>query len=632
MRLPALFSDNMVVQHGRPLPIWGWSVPEDSVTVTLAGKVAHAKADHFGKWHVELPAIDAGGPYELKVSGRESRAVSNILAGEVWICSGQSNMEWPLELSDNPQEEIAAANYPRIRLFTVPRRPSDAPESDVTGSWSPCDPESAARFSAVGYFFGRKLQQELNVPIGLINTSWGGTRAEAWTSIEGLCAEPALKVVVDELQASLGGSVEERHRRYAQIRAAWYSKLPDGEAKRSLSTGWERPEFNDNSWKTMRLPNYWQQMGHQTNGVFWFRTTAEIPASWEGQDLQLSLGAVDKTDDTYFNGQRVGGVSWADEPYSWCTGRVYTVPKALVKAGRVVIAVRVLSNFTGGGIVGPGSDMNIRRMGTTSADALPLSGEWRYSIEQDFGPINTPPEPPPPLDANTATALYNGMINPLIPFAIRGAIWYQGESNAGDSKRYAVLFPRMIKDWREHWMQGDFPFYFVQLANFGSTDPLAKGNWAGLRDAQDRTRALAQTGMAVTIDIGNPTDIHPRNKQDVGLRLALNALALTYNKDVEFRGPSYRGLKIEGPYVRISFEHADGLHAKGALSGFIIAGSDRKFVVANAVIEHDHVVVTHPDITAPAAVRYGWSDSPTCTLYNGAKLPAEPFRTDNWEE
>ena len=630
MRLPALFSDNMVVQHGRAIPVWGWSKPGDAVSVELAGVSARTTADGAGAWRVDLPAIGAGGPYEMKVSGRETITLCNVLAGELWFCSGQSNMEWPLELSNNPQAEIAAADHPRIRLFTVPRRPADRPLDDVHGAWGACDPQNAAKFSAVGYFFGRKLHQELGVPIGLINTSWGGTRAEAWTSIQGLKSEPALKDVVAELETPAAMTPEQALANYAKARADWYRQLPADTGNRGFSEGWATPAFDDSAWKTMRLPEYWQQAGHETNGVFWFRFTVDAPAKWVGQELRLSLGAVDKSDDTYFNGERVGGVSWADEPNSWNMGRVYTIPAALVKPGKNVIAVRVLSNFTGGGLPGPSTEMNLRPQGTSSAHSLPLSGVWRYAIEQDFGRVTTPPEPQPPSNANTATALFNGMIAPLVPYALRGAIWYQGESNAHDAARYRVLFPRMIRDWREHWKQGDFPFYFVQLANYGSTELLGKSAWAQLRDSQTQTLSLPNTGMAVSIDIGDDKDIHPRNKQDVGLRLALNALAKTFGKNIVYRGPVFRSMKVEGGAIRLAFDHAAGLQASGDISGFVIAGSDRRFALAKARIENDAVVVSAPGIDAPVAVRYGWADSPTCTLYNGAKLPAEPFRTDDW--
>jgi len=631
MRLPAIFADHMVVQHNQPVPVWGWSKPGQAIEVTLAGKSAKTSADNTGAWRVTMPAVATGGPYEMKVAGDETLNIGDVLAGEVWVCSGQSNMEWSLDMANNPKEEIAAANYPQIRLLTVPRTPAEKPSDSFNGTWSVCAPGAASRFSAVGYFFGRKLFKELNVPIGLINTSWGGTRAEAWTSLEGLKAEPTLKDVVTELELSTGESPEDTAARYAVKRAEWYKELPADKGNRGEAEGWAKPDFNDSAWKTMAQPCYWQQAGHATNGVFWFRMAVEIPAAWAGRELQLSLGALDKSDITYFNGKQVGSLSWADEPNSWNVLRKYTVPAELVKPGRSVIAVRVLSNYTGGGMAGPSADMNLRPREVPLAQAVALDGDWKYAIEQDFGRITSPAEPQPPLNANMPTALYNGMIAPLVPYGIRGAIWYQGESNAGDAERYRTLFPAMIKDWRRIWKQGEFPFYFVQLANYGSTNLLEKCNWPWLRDAQTRTLALPNTGMAVIIDIGDALDIHPRNKQDVGLRLALNALAKTYGKKVAYRGPVYKSSKTEASSVRISFENAAGLRsAEKALGGFVIAGGDKRFVLAQARIDGETVVVSSPEVPAPAAVRYGWADSPICTLYNEANLPAEPFRTDNW--
>jgi sialate O-acetylesterase len=596
----------------------------------MAGQAVHAKADSNGQWRVDLPAAAPGGPYEIKVSGSEIIEIKDVLAGEVWLCSGQSNMEWPLELSKDSQTEIPAANYPTMRLFTVPRTYSLQPQARGSGTWGICEPANASKFSAVAYYFGRELHRRLKVPIGLINASWGGTRAEAWTSLAGLNAESALKDVVAEVDDAMSLSPNSVTEKYKKLRAEWYRKLPQDSGNRGLAEGWAATSFNDNAWKTMRLPEYWQNAGHPTNGVFWFRLAVNIPAEWAGRDLQLSLGALDKSDDTYWNGTRVGGMSWADEPNSWNICRTYQVPAASVRPGKNVLAVRVLSNFTGGGIVGPGSDMFVLPQDARNTTKISLVDEWRYCIEQDYGRITSPPEPQPPVGANTATALFNGMLQPLIPFALRGVIWYQGESNASNAERYRVLFPRMIRDWREHWQQREFPFYFVQLANYGNTDLLAKGTWAQLRESQAHALTLPNTGMAVTIDIGEAGDIHPRNKKDVGLRLALNALAKTYEQKVNCHGPRFRSFKADAGAIRITFDHADGLKATGELNGFVLAGADRSFRVANAQIDGAMVVVSHPEVKTPAAVRYGWADSPTCTLYNGEGLPAEPFRTDDW--
>lgn len=460
LRLHALFSDGAVLQAGMMVPVWGTAEPGEEVVVEFEGQKKAAAADGEGRWRVRLDLLSPGGPYELKVSaGGRSRVVRNVLVGEVWVASGQSNMEWPVRGSARAQEEIAAAQYPKIRLFTVPRRPSAAPQRDVEGAWKECSPETVAGFSAVAYFFGRELHQALRVPVGLIHSSWGGTPAEVWTRREVFDEVPGLKECVEE---------------DARRRAA-----------------------------------------HE---------------------------------------------------------------KAVEKA---------------------------RAEGK--------------------------PAPHAPL---ALSSLYNGMIAPLIPYGIRGAIWYQGESNASRAALYRTLFPAMIRNWRKDWGQGDFPFLFVQLANFMARKPEpSESAWAELREAQLRTLSeVPRTAMAVTIDIGEEKDIHPRNKQDVGRRLALAALGTVYDRDVVYSGPIYDEMKIEGDRIRISFKHVGGgLEARGGkLAGFAVAGADRKFVWAEAEIDGPTVVVRHPSVPAPVAVRYAWADNPEATLYNKEGLPASPFRTDDW--
>jgi sialate O-acetylesterase len=379
----------------------------------------------------------------------------------------------------------------------------------------------------------------------------------------------------------------------------------------------------------MTLPAYWEARGLLLNGVVWFRMEVEVQADWVGQDLTLSLGLIDKADTSYFNNVKVGGVTLEDREDSFNIRRIYTVPGALVQPGRNVIAVRIFSHVWAGGLVGKAEELYLAR----GEETIPLAGEWRYRVEADFGNFAGPPAPPlGPGNPNTPTVLFNGMIHPLLPYGIRGAIWYQGESNAARGKEYQTLFPAMITDWREHWGQGDFPFYFVQLANFqAGADAGFDSQWSELREAQTMTLALPNTGMAVIIDIGESTDIHPKNKQDVGLRLALNALVKTYGRDLVYSGPLFREARIEGKAIRLLFNHADGgLVSKGELISFATAGSDRKFARAEAVIDGETVLVSSPDVLAPVAVRYGWAEDPVCSLFNKVGLPASPFRTDDW--
>jgi sialate O-acetylesterase len=448
LQLASVFGDHMVLQRDAPIPLWGNAEPGADVTIKVAGKSVTGRADAAGKFLLTLDPLSAGGPHELTVTTAGATVtIHDVLVGEVWVCSGQSNMEWPVSGAANAQAEIAGAVHPRLRLYTVPHAVADAPRTEVAGSWQVCSPTSISQFSAVGYYFGRELEQKLDVPVGLIHSSWGGTPAESWTTPQTLAAEPDYKPILDR----------------------WSAELAKG---------------------TQPNTNPWQ------------------PSS-----------------------------------------------------------------------------------------------------------------------------LYHGMIAPLLPLSIRGAIWYQGESNADRAYQYRKLFPAMISDWRRAFHHGDLPFLFVQLANFkpAASEP-GESAWAELREAQSMTLALPHTGMSVTIDIGDEKDIHPKNKQEVGRRLALLALADVYGQKIEARGPTYDSMSVDRDQIRIRFKHADGLATQdgGAVQGFAIAGADHKFVWAQAEIEKDTIVVYCDDVHQPVAVRYAWGDNPKCNLINKAGLPASPFRTDDW--
>jgi len=640
MRLAAIFSDNMVLQREVPIPVWGTARAGEAVTVTLAGQTAKTVAGVDGHWELRLPALPVGGPYEMIVSGDETLTLHNVLLGEVWICSGQSNMEWPTELSNNGEAEVAAANYPNMRLFTVPKHAAYTPEDDIPNAsgWAVCTPASIPLFSAVGYFFGRMLHQELQVPVGLINASWGGTVAETWTSRQALLAEPSLVEMVENYDRAIL-NIDKLIEDYRQAKVKWANgTVPEDPGNSGWERGWADPATDISEWEQILLPGGWQLRGHNYSGVFWFRKEVDVPANWAGKELVLSIGACDKSDVTYFNNVQVGGVSIEERSDSWCMPRVYTIPAELVKVGKNVIAVRVFSNIYQGGMIGPSSLMHLTVAGDANEAAMVLKGEWAYQVEHNFGIVATPfggPAAPPGQDnPNWPTLLYNGMIAPVIPYALRGAIWYQGESNVGRSVEYQTLFPVMISDWRQRFGVGDFPFLFVQLANYMEepTEP-ADCPWAELREAQTMTLGLNNTGMAVIIDIGEAADIHPRNKQDVSKRLALNALANTYGRtELPYSGPMYDHLEVEGNTIRLFFTHLNGglRCASDKLTGFAIAGEDRTFVWADAHLDGDTVVVSSPQVPHPVAVRYGWDNNPLCNLYNQAELPASPFRTDKW--
>jgi len=631
--VPSVIGDNMVLQSGQQVRVWGHGDPGEEVSIEIAGKKAKTFTDNTGNWATKIGPLKPGGPFDLTITGSNTLTIKNVLVGEVWVCSGQSNMEWPLINAGNGAEEVAKANHPEIRLFTVQKATSDSPLDDVKGSWVVTTPDKVGQFSAVGYFFGRELQQRLKVPVGLIHTSWGGTPAEAWTQREAL-ATPELQPIMDRYQDSLK-DLPQRQADFQKRLAAWiHQNLYEDEGNKGEAMGYADPQTNTSDWKSMNLPQFMETAGLKIDGAVWFRKEIQIPEAWAGKPLELNLAAIDDYDTTYFNGKRVGGIG-ADTPNSYSVPRHYQVPGDLVKAGRNVIAVRVFDSAGEGGF-GTGR-MVLGPEGLTDSQKLALAGPWSYKVESGLEP-KTPdwgsrPEAPGPTNQNSPGVLYNAMIAPIVPYSIRGAIWYQGESNAGRAFQYRTLFPTMIRNWRTIWGEGDFPFYFVQLANWQPIKPEPdESEWAELREAQTMTLREPNTGMAVIIDIGDTNDIHPRNKTDVGHRLALWALANTYNQKIEYSGPLFKSFSVNGNEARIKFSHANGLKTSdgAAPKAFAIAGADKKFVWADAKIEGDEIVVSSKDVTKPVAVRYAWADNPVTNLYNKLGLPASPFRTDDW--
>jgi len=626
MKIASLFTNGMVLQQGVSVPVWGTGTPGDLVTVHFAGQQVSASADADGRWIVRLAPLEANASAsELEVSSSDgaSLKITDVLVGEVWVCSGQSNMEWPLQSSRNGAKEVTQAHFPAIRLFTVPHRPSRTSETEIAGAaWCACSPETAANFSAVAYYFAREIQSRLNIPIGLIHTSWGGTIAEAWTAWDALLENPATRGIVETFEYSL----RDLDSRLEEWEALQEKTRDKGNTKHA--EGWAGIEESQADWREMVLPGSWQSRGLNHSGIVWFRKTVEIPAAWAGRDLQLAIGATDKSDTTYFNNTQVGGITMAERADSWSHLRIYTVPGELVQAGKNVIAVRIHSDKYVGGMTGPKEFMQLTCPDCAGDAGIPLAGSWRYAVEADYGIVQVPVEPV----VKAPSALFNGMISPLLPFAIRGVIWYQGEANADRAAQYRDLFQVLIRSWRRAWGQGDFPFYFVQLANYmARQEQPTESQWAELREAQMMALALPNTGMAVAIDIGEAEDIHPGNKMDVGLRLALHALHGAYgHSGVIPSGPLLRAAKREGSSLRLSFDQVGGgLVCQGnALCGFAIAGEDGRFVWAEATIDGEDVLVSSPEVAAPRSARYGWANNPEVNLYNNAGLPAAPFRTD----
>ncbi|HEX2951744.1 MAG TPA: sialate O-acetylesterase, partial [Armatimonadota bacterium] len=603
--MPNIFSDHMVLQQQKPIQIWGKADAQETVTVQFAKQTKTATADSNGNWHVTLKAMKAKAQQSgqtLTVTGKNTLTFKDILIGEVWVCSGQSNMEMGIGIAGNAKEEIANANYPNIRLFTVPKLVAVEPKTNVDSQWLICSPDTVSAggwggFSAAAFYFGRYLYKELNVPIGLIHTSWGGTVAEAWTS------GPALRTKMPEFTAALNNltdpntSTKQAIALYEQKSAERKQAMEKLYALESDVTNAGKtaaPDFNDSAWKTMTLPGNWERNGlPDLDGIVWFRKTITVPATWAGKEIILRPGPIDEVDNTWFNGVLVGGkgsMRKADTTF-WNVPREYHVPGNLVKAGTNVIAVRVFDALGEGGLWGaPAATMYAELADGSDTTHISLAGDWRYFVE-----LTLPVVPKNPLNPNQPSVLYNAMINPLIPYGIRGAIWYQGEANAGRAKQYQTLLPTMITDWRTRWQEGDFPFLIVQLANFmARVDQPVQTGWAELREAQTMTAAnLPKTGLALAIDIGEGADIHPKNKQEVGRRLGLAARSIAYGQKVAYSGPIFDKMVVKDGKAMLTFKFTNGgLVAKGdTLKGFAICGADKKFVWAQAKVEGNKVIV-----------------------------------------
>ncbi|MFW6289416.1 MAG: sialate O-acetylesterase [Mariniphaga sp.] len=623
VKLPKIFSSNMVLQQGMEIPVWGWADANERITVSFNGVTVRTRATKNGKWTTELPVQKAGGPYTMIIKGKNTVELNNVMVGEVWICSGQSNMEWRVDNSNNAEEEIASASYPKIRMFTVPKAVAQFPKDDVSsGEWVECTPETVAGFSAVGYFFGRELHQELDVPVGLIHSSWGGTVAETWISPQTISNDPDFKERLTELQQMNLESYREA--KMEQIREMLGGEIPDEDKGiQENKPVWAGLDYNDENWRKIKTPMYWENQGYiDIDGIGWYRKDIRLNEQQTNANLTLHLGKIDDSDITFFNGIEIGKT---ENKYD--QERIYTIDKKYLKPGRNVIAVRVQDTGGNGGIWGDPSNQFLA-IGNEKED---LSGHWKFRISKaEVAEVNVGPNSYP-------TLLFNAMIHPLLPYGIKGAIWYQGESNAGRAKQYQRVFPSLINDWRIHWKQGDFPFLFVSLANFRQpVEEPGESDWAELREAQTKALALPNTGMALAIDIGEADDIHPRNKQDVGKRLSLNALKIAYNKDVVHSGPLYQSVEYNDGKAFVTFsETGSGLKVEdryGYLKGFAMAGADRKFHWAKAeVVDENTVVVYSDEVPNPVAVRYGWANNPDdVNLYNREGLPANPFRTDNW--
>lgn len=599
-RLPSVLTDHAVLQQSREVALWGWTEPGKRVTALFRGSSASAVAGKNGRFDLKLASGTAGGPFDLvfQVDG-EAHVVHDVLVGEVWLCSGQSNMEWPLRDALGAADEIPQARHARIRLLQIPRTTATAPADDVPAQWAYCTPDNAAPFSAIGFFFGKHLHQQLDVPIGLISSNWGGTTAEAWTNKETLLAYPDLAYLADPALA-VGPHVDA------------------GIAEHAAT--WMRPDLHTADWGTMTLPTAWEWTGLNIDGAVWFRREVEIPAAWAGRPLVLSLGIADDFDQAFFDGHFVGSTG-LECPEPWSTRRRYPISAELATAGRHVIAVRVFDQWGDGGLLGPADQMYLAPADDES-NRIDLRGAWQFKVELALPPRS-------PMGA-PSTTLYNGMIHPLIPHTIAGVIWYQGESNGSRAFEYRTLFPALIQSWRKAW-KDDFAFLFVLLAGWHAhpTEP-SEGQFAEVRDAQLSALALPRTAAASAVDLGDIEDVHPRNKKDVGLRLAKAALAICHGRQLEFSGPVFEAIELCGEQATLRFTHAQGMHARGdSVEGFAVAGADGQYFWASARIEENNVILSCPHVADIRTVRYAWADHPIANVYNAAGLPMMPFRTDD---
>jgi sialate O-acetylesterase len=610
--LPKIFSDNMVLQRDQKIKVWGWADKSETITVILNGVAAKVKAGSGGNWLVLLNPQKAGGPYVMTVKGKDTTiSFKNILIGDVWVGSGQSNMEWVLKNTNDAEMEIAGARYPNIRLFTVQKAMSFTPEKDVQGgAWLECTPKNAADFSAVAYYFGRTLNADLNVPIGLIHTSWGGTNIQTWMSWDVMSQKDAYKNVDMSSLQTKAAEIQVKQKKFEEA-----MKNERGKIER-----WFEAASTEN-WKQIQLPGIWEstEIGN-ADGFVWFRKDIEVPAALVGKAGMISLGPIDDLDETYLNGVLIGKES------EWNKNRFYALKQNVLKEKNSLV-IRVQDNGGGGGIYGKPQDLYL----LVGDQKFPLAGEWLYRpsvLTTDFGITTTGPNAFP-------SQLYNAMVAPITSYAIKGAIWYQGESNTWEAYRYRKLFPEMINDWRGKWGQ-QFPFLWVQLANFMAEDSLPmQSEWAELREAQTMTMKLPSTGQALAIDIGEAGDIHPRNKKDVGERLALSALKIAYGQEVVYSGPVFKTMEKSGNQLLLTFDNiGSGLHVRdkyGYLKGFAVAGDDKKFHWAQGYLKDGKVVLFSDHVQSPVAVRYAWANNPAdANLYNAEGLPATPFRTDDW--
>ena len=620
VRLPRLVRDSMVLQREAPIKIWGWASPQEKITINFNNKQYKTRTGEDGKWLVTLPAMKAGGPFVMRINGSNNIVLKDILLGDVWFCSGQSNMVHQMNIHDvTYAQEIATANYPQIRQFWIPTLTSlPGPKSDLsTGYWHAAVGESVRPFSAVAYFFARKIHERYNIPVGIINASVGGTPIEAWISEDGFNDFAAIKSIIEKNKDTayvkgLNPGPQANTNRQQQ----------PADAGLTASIKWFEPFYIPKGWRTINIPGYWEDQGiKDLDGVVWYRKEIDLPAAMAGKPAKVFLGRIVDADELYINGKQVGTTGYMYPQ------RRYKVPADLLKSGKNLFVVRVTNNNGKGGFV-PDKPYCI----FSGNDTVDLKGYWQYKV----GRVNrsTAGAVSPDFSAqNQPAALYNAMVAPVINYAIKGFCWYQGESNAARPHEYDKLLPALIHDWRNRWKQDTLPFLYVQLPGFMDYSYLpSESQWARLREAQLKALSVPNTAMVVAIDLGEWNDIHPDNKKDVGERLALAAIKTAYHENIVASGPLLQSARVEGHQVILNFINTgSGLISIDGeeLSEFAIAGADKKFFWAKTKIMGNTVIAWSDEVLTPLYIRYAWADNPVSpNFYNKEGLPASPFRTD----
>jgi sialate O-acetylesterase len=622
VRMPGIFTDHAVLQRNAPIKIWGWADRGERVTVYLNNVKRSVIADQTGRWLIVMEEIAAGGPHELVVKGKNTIRFTDILIGEVWLCAGQSNMQFVVKNTASVSEATPKANFPAIRHFKVKEKIAAAPSDDIAGgAWTVCSPETVQSFTAVGYFFAKQLNQDLNVPVGIINASWGGTYIEAWISHAALTRNRDYRdvpVITEHQLSSWYTNVERLYAAYGK--KLGIQSFSNYKTNDSL---WHRSDYADGKWIPIPFPGDFDKTAlPRFDGTVWFRSKFKLDDYASRKEWRLCLGKVEDYSDIFINGKKIGNAS------NNTNTSAYVIDPSVLTAGENTIAIRVSDYWETGGFASTPQTYYFEGNQHASSRISLADLQWKMNFASAKVWIRTPNVQP--------NVLFNGMINPVIPYSVKGVLWYQGENNAEFAFQYRDLLPTLIADWRARFGQPAMPFYFVQLPNYQKYQQNSRNGgaqWAEIRESMQKTLAVPHTGMAVTIDLGDSTDVHPRNKEDVGKRLSLIALYNLYGKQYACTGPEVQRIVFEKGKTLITFQKGSRLIARdryGYLRGFEVAGKDKNFFNATAFIKDSVVVVESSAVVSPEAVRYSWSNNPDGNLYNEAGLPASPFRSDDW--